>query len=349
MIVETQSPLGLDVVHLFVKDESSGKQSFVEIYTFGAHITRWNESDKPDFLFLSKQSKLDGTKAIRGGIPLVFPQFGGFGPLPQHGFARSLVWKVVNKEFGKDYAAVTLLLEDSDKTRLAPYNWPHKFQLFYTVTLRNAENSTLSVDWKIKNVDSEPFSFTCALHTYFSVGSIHSANVSGLEGIRYLDALKKREEFKEDRSQVAFKEEVDRVYINAPEVIKVEDSHLSRDIVQHKSLSFPDAVVWNPWIVRLILFQSHSAFDFFLSRKNRNLWLILAMKSTIKWFVLKQDVSLQKILACFLLDQNLLWQLHYQSSRDYKRSFLCFQYSFVDLFAVRSTYSPYAGGASFRT
>ena len=37
---------------------------------------------------MSKKSVFDGKKAIRGGIPFVFPIFGASNILPQHGFAR---------------------------------------------------------------------------------------------------------------------------------------------------------------------------------------------------------------------------------------------------------------------
>ena len=39
-------------------------------------------------LFVSKRSVFDGKKAIRGGVPFVFPIFGPSSVMPQHGFAR---------------------------------------------------------------------------------------------------------------------------------------------------------------------------------------------------------------------------------------------------------------------
>jgi glucose-6-phosphate 1-epimerase len=49
-------------------------------------------------LFVSSKSFLDGTKPVRGGIPVVFPCFGSpthpdHVKLSQHGFARNVTWK----------------------------------------------------------------------------------------------------------------------------------------------------------------------------------------------------------------------------------------------------------------
>lgn len=46
---------------------------------------------------MSSKAVLDGSKAVRGGIPVVFPCFGppehpDHSKLPQHGFARNEVW-----------------------------------------------------------------------------------------------------------------------------------------------------------------------------------------------------------------------------------------------------------------
>ena len=84
-------------------------------------------------LFLNfVQAKLDGSKAIRGGIPVVFPNFGPWKLGPQHGFARISSWTVDQK--GDDFVIFTL--SDNDETRKM---WDYKFELRYTV--RISDNS----------------------------------------------------------------------------------------------------------------------------------------------------------------------------------------------------------------
>ena len=45
----------------------------VQVYLYGASVTSWKLANGEEQLFLSSKAKLDGSKAIRGGIPLVFP------------------------------------------------------------------------------------------------------------------------------------------------------------------------------------------------------------------------------------------------------------------------------------
>ena len=52
---------------------SSGAR--VVVSKFGATVLSWTLPSGKQMLYLSKIASLDGTKAIRGGIPVVFPQF----------------------------------------------------------------------------------------------------------------------------------------------------------------------------------------------------------------------------------------------------------------------------------
>lgn len=44
----------------------------VEILQYGASIISWKSNGKEN-LWLSKSAKLDGSKPVRGGVPVVFP------------------------------------------------------------------------------------------------------------------------------------------------------------------------------------------------------------------------------------------------------------------------------------
>ena len=59
-----------------------------EITPYGAHVTSWVTPDGRERLFLSRATSFSPGSAIRGGVPVVFPQFARRGPLRPHGFAR---------------------------------------------------------------------------------------------------------------------------------------------------------------------------------------------------------------------------------------------------------------------
>ena len=45
----------------------------VEVLLFGAHVLSWKTAKGQEKLFVSSKAHLDGSKAVRGGIPLIFP------------------------------------------------------------------------------------------------------------------------------------------------------------------------------------------------------------------------------------------------------------------------------------
>lgn len=46
----------------------------VEVLLYGATVTSWKSNGgKTENLWLSEKAALDGSKAVRGGIPVVFP------------------------------------------------------------------------------------------------------------------------------------------------------------------------------------------------------------------------------------------------------------------------------------
>jgi glucose-6-phosphate 1-epimerase len=79
------------------------KGSSVELLLYGASVISWKSAtgtgkELVEHLFVSSKAALDGSKPVRGGIPIVFPCFGppthkDHSKLAQHGFARNEVWK----------------------------------------------------------------------------------------------------------------------------------------------------------------------------------------------------------------------------------------------------------------
>jgi glucose-6-phosphate 1-epimerase len=89
----------------------SGGQA--EIYLYGAHLTSWTPAGGGEALFLSRAAKYEPGVPIRGGVPVIFPQFAELGPLPKHGFARVHSWRWTDSP-GEAATATRATLELTD-------------------------------------------------------------------------------------------------------------------------------------------------------------------------------------------------------------------------------------------
>ncbi len=107
-----------------------------EVYLYGANILSWKQASGDEVLYVRPDAKFDKTKAISGGIPICFPQFGP-GDLRQHGFARDAEWSVgaTSADYNPDDKdpCVELILEDGELSRECGF--PHPFRVSYSVTL----------------------------------------------------------------------------------------------------------------------------------------------------------------------------------------------------------------------
>ncbi|KAG5191731.1 hypothetical protein JKP88DRAFT_271260 [Tribonema minus] len=141
------------VREVFEQSPTSGQPSVLlqhpngascEIQLHGATVTSYKTAQGREVLFLSQTAVFNGCQAIRGGIPVVFPQFLRPDPtLPSHGFARTSAWELSDeeKESGASPGAVTavLTLSDSAATRAL---WPFAFHLRYVVELEETQLTT---------------------------------------------------------------------------------------------------------------------------------------------------------------------------------------------------------------
>lgn len=210
----------------------------VELYTHGAHVTSWKPASGEERLFLSKKSVFSPDAAIRGGVPIVFPQFASMGPLPKHGFARVSEWEVVRAgRTSKGKGEGQLRLTAGVQTRAI---WDHAFDASFVVSV---EGMTLSMAFSVLNEDTKPLDFTAALHTYLLVDDVRSTTVLGLQGTAYRDSAAGGVRKCQDETTVVPSGELDRIYYDVRSPIEV------RDAVRRTRISmtgFSDAVVWNP-------------------------------------------------------------------------------------------------------
>ncbi|XP_044484388.1 putative glucose-6-phosphate 1-epimerase [Mangifera indica] len=213
----------------------------------GGQVLSWRTDRGEELLFTSTKAIFKPPHAVRGGIPICFPQFGNRGSLEQHGFARNKIWVIDDNppplhpsdSAGKTY--VDLLLKPSEEDLKT---WPHSFEFRLRVSL--AADGCLTMVSRIRNINCKPFSFSIAYHTYFSISDISEVRIEGLETLDYLDNLCQKERFTEQGDALTFESEVDRVYLNSKDVIAIFDHERKRTFVIRKE-GLPDVVVWNPW------------------------------------------------------------------------------------------------------
>ena len=219
-----------------------------EIYLQGAHVAAWQPAGaKHPVLFMSAQSHFAAGKAIRGGVPLVFPWFADrTGGLPggAHGFARTLPWEVVATERRAEGVALSFKLLPNQTTRDLGYD---HFVLVYEVVV--GERLTLALE--VENVGDSPLTFEEALHAYYSVSDVRHIEVSGLEDTDYLDRVDHAKPRHQGTGVIHFARETDQLHLNTQAAVTIADqgsgSGWGRRIVIEKRGS-DSTVVWNPWI-----------------------------------------------------------------------------------------------------
>ena len=201
----------------------------------GAHVISWVSGGR-ERLFLSPKTVWDGRAAIRGGIPVCFPQFNQRGDLPKHGFVRNLPWALLAAAPGDPQASLCFGFSADDSTRAI---WPAEFEARLRVDLLPDQ---LCVTLQVRNLDTQAFSFTGALHSYLAVSDIEQVRLSGLGGQKEWDSLA-------DTHQTALQSlqcvgPFDRVYSAPHAPMHLHDPQGGLEI--SNSEGWADCVVWNP-------------------------------------------------------------------------------------------------------
>ncbi|MCV2358121.1 D-hexose-6-phosphate mutarotase [Paucibacter sp. TC2R-5] len=226
---------GMDAIELVSPD---GARATVLLH--GGHLVSWQPAGADEQLYMSPKSAFASGQAIRGGVPVIFPQFAARGPLQRHGFARTKPWVLVMAEQGKDDALAVLRLCDDAATRMF---WPHAFELELSVRISGRE---IQIELACENKGEEAFEFTSALHSYLRVADIDSTSLQGLTAMRYWDSVDEME--KVQRVDLLLPGgDLDRIYHRVRESMTLKERlATSERRLQIAQQGFEDAVVWNP-------------------------------------------------------------------------------------------------------
>lgn len=213
--------------------------SRVSLRGHGGHVTAWASAGGRERLWLSRASGCGPGTAIRGGIPVVWPQFSGRGPLPKHGFARDRAWDVVSAAVAADGAArAELALRDDAATRSL---WPHGFAL--TLTVR-AIGDELSLSLRVENTGDDAFGFTGALHAYLAVSDVARAALHGVGGAAAEDNAAGGSPLTLAPGPLGLAGPLDLAVRDVAAPVTLVDRERSSLTVSTDGL--PDVVVWNP-------------------------------------------------------------------------------------------------------
>ena len=173
----------------------------LEHQPFGAQLLRASfTEDRPGaraiaVFYLSPQSAGVGSP-VRGGVPVLFPQFNDEGPLPKHGFVRTANWRALDQAghyMLRVGSSVANNQGDSNSESpppdltpcdLAPPDWPHSAEL---VLEMHASGRQLELVLNVTNTGANAFSWTGGLHPYFSVSDLLQSRLEGLGDVPIRD------------------------------------------------------------------------------------------------------------------------------------------------------------------
>lgn len=224
----------------------------------GGHLLSWQPAGGGECLYLSPASGFGAGQAIRGGVPVIFPQFGERGRGRRHGVARTRPWEF-QRTWQEDRAAFGAwqlrgLLERSQPDAGQPAADAMPFLLTLTVQV-GGDSLCLTLD--IENTGSQPWQCHAALHTYLQVADLQGVTIDGLQQAPYIDNAAPQEPaacgVAGDRTcpgepgPLRFAREIDRLYPGAPARLILADGAAHLTLTQE---GFADTVVWNPGAVK---------------------------------------------------------------------------------------------------
>lgn len=158
----------------------------------GGLVTGWRCGEQ-ELLYFDAERFRDPTLSVRGGIPVLFPLCGNLppgrdllpgatAPLAQHGFARTMPWRLAALAEG-DGIALEL---DATAATIACFPW--RFQLRLELRLQPSALAITALIHHLEPLATDPAAAACAgpmpfslgLHPYLATSSLQDLRISGL-------------------------------------------------------------------------------------------------------------------------------------------------------------------------
>ncbi|NMP31311.1 D-hexose-6-phosphate mutarotase [Thalassotalea sp. M1531] len=225
-----QLPLGSELEQLVI--EHNVCQARLSLY--GGQVLSWQPVDQKEVFWLSNGALYQNGKAIRGGIPICWPWFGGYESAGNHGFARQVLWQLSRLEISEETVLIEIVWQGEAQHEL----WPYAAK----VTQRFVFGLQFEQHFTIENLGLKEFAYTGALHSYFSVSDPENVTVPGLDGAGFDCKITGNKQQKDKLNNVTGP--LDRIYYSS-EAMTIVDRQAGRSIVL-TPINVNNWVLWNP-------------------------------------------------------------------------------------------------------
>ncbi|XP_014277849.1 uncharacterized protein [Halyomorpha halys] len=213
------------------------------INLYGATVTSWKVFNIEQ-LFLSSEARFDNLFPIRGGISIIYTQYGFDNVfIPNHGFARTSHWSLEEEPTlirDGDVRAVFTLKSDSV---MRENYWPFDFTLKYIVIL---QEQSLTLKLSIYNGERDvPVKFNIAFMNYLKLSNAENCTISGLRHTKCVSRISKKV-YRDERPYFNVDHWIDDVYYCVDKDIQLHNS-IGLYSMRIKRWNLPDVGFWNPW------------------------------------------------------------------------------------------------------
>jgi galactose mutarotase-like enzyme len=229
--------------HWLYSDPASGDQLRL-VPERGGLLSGWRCGGR-ELLYFDAERFADPSLSVRGGVPVLFPICGnlpndtlplpqGNFCLPQHGFARTMAWRL--EELADQ--GVRLVLEDDAASR-AMFPFPFRLELEY-----HLESDALAITARVRHRGEEnsgAMPFSLGLHPYLAVSDPAAVGLVGLPA-RCLDHHTMEPDATESQLQDLGRG-VD-LLCQASGPVRLLDPAAGRTITLETSPPFDQVVIW---------------------------------------------------------------------------------------------------------